>query len=219
MAQASGSVATGTLSALCFALALAAGAGVAYYCVKRRRQEEQFGYFQVRVGGGVDRGEAVASSGRGQTGGGRGSAGAPWGGGVGGDVGTATRGSSAGGCGLVRGELRPPGGHAHPRGARPIPRLPFQADLRADEEEEEAAAPQQERGGSRAARLRPQRPLVAIPNPLYGGHAPDYEPLQVSPAPPRPAAARAPPRPAPPSPRSLPQDSLLADADSRRSPQ
>ncbi|XP_075015285.1 stabilin-1 isoform X2 [Calonectris borealis] len=105
VAQASGSVATGTLSALSFALALAAGAGVAYYCLKRRRREEQFGYFQ--------------------------------------------------------------------------------ADLRADEEEEEEeAVPQQERArseaGPRAARPRPQRPLVAIPNPLYGGHAPDYEPLHDS---------------------------------------
>ncbi|XP_053932500.1 stabilin-1 isoform X1 [Cuculus canorus] len=80
---AQGSVATGTLSALCFALVLAAGAGVAYYCVKRRR-EEQFRYFQ--------------------------------------------------------------------------------ADLRADEEEE--AGPQ---------RCPRARPLVAIPNPLYGT---DYEPLQ-----------------------------------------
>uniref|UniRef100_A0A8B9GLU5 Stabilin 1 n=1 Tax=Amazona collaria TaxID=241587 RepID=A0A8B9GLU5_9PSIT len=58
--------------------------------------------------------------------------------------------------------------------APPIaPRSP-QADLRAEEEEE---------AGPRAARARPQRPLVAIPNPLYGGHAPDYEPLQVSAAP------------------------------------
>ncbi|KAM6256750.1 stabilin-1 [Porphyrio hochstetteri] len=96
-AQASGSAAAGTLSALCFALALAAGAGAAYYCVKRRRREEQFGYFQ--------------------------------------------------------------------------------ADLRADEEEEEAVA----RPRDGAARPRPQRPLVAIPNPLFGGHAPDYEPLHDAP--------------------------------------
>lgn len=48
-AQGPGSVATGTLSALFFALALAAGAGVAYYCVRRRRQQGQFGYYQVRA--------------------------------------------------------------------------------------------------------------------------------------------------------------------------
>ncbi|XP_053809782.1 stabilin-1 [Vidua chalybeata] len=98
-AQGPGSVAAGTLSALCFALALVAGAGVAYYCVRRRRLQGQFGYYQ--------------------------------------------------------------------------------ADLRGDEEhEEEEARPRPERAGPRAARPRPQRPLVAIPNPLYGGHAPDYEPLQ-----------------------------------------
>ena len=60
MVQASGSVATGTLSALCFALALAASAGVAYYCVKRRRREEQFGYFQVSAACGLGRGSGAA---------------------------------------------------------------------------------------------------------------------------------------------------------------
>ncbi|OWK63486.1 Stabilin-1, partial [Lonchura striata] len=45
-AQGPGSVATGTLSALCFALVLVAGAGAAYYCVRRRRQQGQFGYYQ-----------------------------------------------------------------------------------------------------------------------------------------------------------------------------
>uniref|UniRef100_A0A8C3BMN8 Stabilin 1 n=1 Tax=Cairina moschata TaxID=8855 RepID=A0A8C3BMN8_CAIMO len=65
-----------------------------------------------------------------------------------------------------------------------LPR-PLQADLR-EEEEEAEPRPARPRGeaGPRAARPRPQRPLVAIPNPLYGGHAPDYEPLHVSTAPP-----------------------------------
>lgn len=212
VARAPGSVATGTLSALCFALVLAAAAGAAYYCVKRRRREEQFGYFQVCAacgGGGLSgakvgagclgepRGALAAGAGAVATRGCRGSSG----------------GSSGGGGMMDPGEPR---GEAPPTpGAPPILRLLFQADLREEEEEEEA--PQQERGAPRAARLRPQRPLVAIPNPLYGGHAPDYEPLQVRPAPP--------PRPSPPSPRpapaltpSLPQDALLADADHRRSP-
>lgn len=106
-AQPGGSVAAGLASALGLALVLAAGAGVAYWWVKRRQRDGQFGYLQ--------------------------------------------------------------------------------ADLREEDEEEEAEpGPARPRGeaGPRAARPRPQRPLVAIPNPLYGGHAPDYEPLHVSTAPP-----------------------------------
>lgn len=144
-APAAASVATGTLSALCFALALAAGAGVAYYCVKRRRREEQFGYFQVSAGGS---GLSAAGAGGGSPG---------------------ERGSAPPRCGPAGTGTAPPA-RSQPR---PAPR-PLQADLCGEEEEE---------AGPHAARHRPQRPLVAIPNPLYGGHAPDYEPLQVSPAP------------------------------------
>lgn len=52
----------------------------------------------------------------------------------------------------------------------------LQADLREDEDAEEE---ERSRGKAepRADRARPQRRLVAIPNPLYGGHASDYEPL------------------------------------------
>uniref|UniRef100_A0A8C3BNF0 Stabilin 1 n=1 Tax=Cairina moschata TaxID=8855 RepID=A0A8C3BNF0_CAIMO len=57
------------------------------------------------------------------------------------------------------------------------------APLSCAEAEPRPARPRGE-AGPRAARPRPQRPLVAIPNPLYGGHAPDYEPLHVSTAPP-----------------------------------
>ncbi|POI31311.1 hypothetical protein CIB84_004938, partial [Bambusicola thoracicus] len=51
-----------------------------------------------------------------------------------------------------------------------------EADLREDEDAEEE---ERSRGKAepRAVRPRPQRRLVAIPNPLYGGHASDYEPL------------------------------------------
>ncbi|XP_052535240.1 stabilin-1 [Tympanuchus pallidicinctus] len=51
----------------------------------------------------------------------------------------------------------------------------LQADLREEDEEDEERS--RAKAEPRAARPRPQRPLVAIPNPLYGGHAPDYEPL------------------------------------------
>lgn len=160
MVQGPGSVATGTLSALCFALVLAAGAGAAYYCVKRRRREAQFGYFQVGAGSHVGR--------------------------------SRRRGVSRGW------EGRHASPEAPPPAAPPIAPLRCQADLRADEEAEEEAVPQREgarpQARPRAARLRPQRPLVAIPNPLYRGHAPDYEPLHVSPAPPRPAPRAPAPR-------------------------
>lgn len=84
---------------------------------------------------------------------------------------------------------------------------PLQADLREDEDAEEE---ERSRGKAepRADRARPQRRLVAIPNPLYGGHASDYEPLHVS-------AAPAPPRPSSPHRPALtplsPQDALLQD--------
>lgn len=178
--QAPGSVATGTLSALCFALVLAAGAGAAYYCVKRRRREEQFGYFQVGAGSHVER--------------------------------SRRRGVSRGWEGRHAPPEAPPPA-APPPAAPPIAPLRCQADLRADEEAEEEAVPQGEgtrpEARPRAARLRPQRPLVAIPNPLYRGHAPDYEPLHVSPAPAPPRA----PRPRPALTPLSPQDALLSDAD------
>uniref|UniRef100_A0A8C3BMF8 Stabilin 1 n=1 Tax=Cairina moschata TaxID=8855 RepID=A0A8C3BMF8_CAIMO len=52
-----GSVAAGLASALGLALVLAAGAGVAYCWVKRRQRDGQFGYLQVRAGGGRARPE------------------------------------------------------------------------------------------------------------------------------------------------------------------
>lgn len=69
---------------------------------------------------------------------------------------------------------------------------PLQADLREDEDAEEE---ERSRGKAepRADRARPQRRLVAIPNPLYGGHASDYEPLHVSAAPAPPAPLQPPP--------------------------
>ncbi|OXB60701.1 hypothetical protein ASZ78_011541 [Callipepla squamata] len=59
-----------------------------------------------------------------------------------------------------------------------------EADLREDDDDDEEEE-QRSRGKAepRDSRPRPQRPLVAIPNPLYGGHAADYEPLHVSAAP------------------------------------
>lgn len=56
-AQPGGSVAAGLASALGIALVLAAGAGVAYCWVKRRQRDGQFGYLQVRAGGGRARPE------------------------------------------------------------------------------------------------------------------------------------------------------------------
>lgn len=50
-AQPGGSVAAGLASALGLALVLAAGAGVAYWWVKRRQRDGQFGYLQVRAKG------------------------------------------------------------------------------------------------------------------------------------------------------------------------
>lgn len=45
-------MAAGLASALGLALVLAAGAGVAYWWVKRRQRDGQFGYLQVRAKGG-----------------------------------------------------------------------------------------------------------------------------------------------------------------------
>lgn len=178
---AQGSVATGTLSALSFAVALAAGAGVAYYCVKRRRQEGQFGYFQVCAG--WEAGSGVRTGGRAWS-----SCAASreaeehaW-------EARAVRRVGEMPSGRGRQRARPAGGGRGP-GRVPPRRAPLQADLRAEEEEEAAAA------GPGPGQSRLPRPLVAIPNPLYGCHLPDPELLlHVSAAPP----PRADPAPAPP---------------------